>query len=72
MRQISTEILIFLLTLVYNMHLVLTVLFAITRSRQIIFAMGYAESAFVMLLLLLIHVPKLNGNSGVLAIQGEH
>lgn len=36
MRQISTEILIFLLTLVHNMHLVLTVLFAITRSPEII------------------------------------
>ena len=72
MRQISTEILIFLLTLVYNMHLVLTELFAITRSPEIIFAMGYAESAFVVLLLLWIHVPKLNRNSGVLAIQGEH
>ena len=72
MRQISTEILIFLLTLVYNMHLVLTELFAITRFPEIIFAMWYTESAFVMLLLLLIYVPKLNGNSGVLAIHGEH
>ena len=28
------------------MHLVLTELFAITRSPEIIFAMGYAESAY--------------------------